>query len=335
MIEIIAEIGINHNGDINIAKKLIEEAKLAGADCVKFQTFFIEELARQHTPKSDFQMKDTSSSSHSEMLRKCQLSYEDHQILFDYCKKLEINFLSTPYHPSAVSLLEELGVQRYKVASADLRDVFLIDAILNTKKKIILSTGMSNQEDVLKTLDYIIETKGYDKEKISLLHCTSDYPCEDKDGNLNFLRFLKNFDIEVGFSDHSLGSKQALIALGLGATIFEKHITLDKNAAGPDHNASSDIDEFKIYIEDLNSGFLSLGFENKNTTAAERSMKYTSQKSLIYRKDMEPGTELKKDDLYALRPLDGIPIFRLDDFIGKTLTKRVLKGHNLSENDFE
>ncbi len=335
MIEIIAEVGINHNGDLNVAKELVQQAKTAGATCVKFQTFFIEELAREHTPKSEFQLRDKSSKSHIEMLKRCQLSCDDHLTLFKLCNEIGIDFLSTPYHPSAVKLLEEIGVERYKVASADLRDIFLIDSILETKKKIILSTGMSSQLDVKEALNYIINRSSYEKDKITLLHCTSDYPCVNKDGNINFLKFLKDFGLRIGFSDHSIGVSQALIALGLGATVFEKHITLDKNASGPDHKASSDISEFKQYVSDLNSGFLALGHENKKTMDSEKSMKFTSQKSLVYERDMKPEEIIKKEDLSAMRPFDGIPIFRYEEFIGKILTKPVLKNQNLSEDHFE
>ncbi len=268
------------------------------------------------------------------MLNRCELSYDDHLTLFSYCNEIGVDFLSTPYHPSAVELLEKIGVDRYKVASADLRDVFLLDAIMKTNKRIILSTGMASQNDVTEAIDYIVNQNKYDKTKLALLHCTSDYPCNSEDGNLNFLEFLKGFKIKIGFSDHSIGSHQALVALGFGAEIFEKHITLDKAAIGPDHRASCDIDEFCNYVDDLSIGFSSLGAINKNTIDSEISMKFTSHKSLVYKQDLNAGTVLSKDHMSAMRPLDGIPVFQYSEFIGKTLIKSVFKNDNLAEDHF-
>ena len=280
-------------------------------------------------------MRDKSSNSHIEMLKKCQLSYADHQVLFDYCKKIDIEFISTPYHPSAVDLLEKIGVKRYKVASADIRDVFLIDAIVQTRKDIILSTGMTDQDTVRKAVDYITNNKDYNNKKLTLLHCTSDYPCENKDANLNFISFLKSFNTMVGFSDHSRGSMQALIALGLGAKVFEKHLTYDNDAKGPDHAASCDFKQFKNYILKLNEGFKALGSSKKTTVQAEESMKHTSQKSLVYSSDLLKGTILTKSDLSAMRPLDGLEPYRFKEFVGRRLTKSVKKHENLGEEHFE
>lgn len=335
MLDIIAEIGINHDGNIDTAIKLIKDAKKAGATAVKFQTFFIEELARQHTPKSDFQMRDKSSNSHIEMLKRCQLSYADHEVLINYCKKIDIEFISTPYHPSAVDLLEKIGVKRYKIASADIRDVFLVEAVIQTRKDIILSTGMADQDTVKKAIDYITNNKDFNDQNLTLLHCTSDYPCENKDANLNFISFLRNFNTIVGFSDHSVGSIQSLIALGLGAKVFEKHLTYDNNATGPDHAASCDFKQFKNYILKLNEGFKALGSSKKTTLQAEESMKYTSQKSLVYSSDLLKGTILKKNNFLAMRPLDGLEPYRFKEFVGRRLTKSVKKHENLGEEHFE
>lgn len=335
MLEIIAEVGINHNGDLQLAEGLISDAKEAGATCVKFQTFFVNELARRHTPKSEFQKRDKTSENHIDMLRRCELSLSDHMHLKKFSENIGLEFLSTPYHPSAVKLLEEIGVTRYKVASADLRDVYLMDAIMETQKKIILSTGMASQKEVTLALEYILNNKNYDESKVTVLHCTSDYPCIDVDANLNFIRFISELKVRVGFSDHSIGSKQALIALGLGARVFEKHFTHNKKAAGPDHVASCEKEELKEYVADLNSGYLALGSMQKSTLASEASMKITSQKSLVYSKDFNAGVFVEKDQMEAMRPLDGIPAHQFEKFIGKKLKKAVKRHANVQVDDFE
>ena len=268
------------------------------------------------------------------MLTRCELSLSDHIHLKKFSEDIGLEFLSTPYHPSAVQLLEDIGVNRYKVASADLRDVYLLDAIMNTKKDIILSTGMASQNEVALALDYVLSNKDYDASKLTVLHCTSDYPCSDEDANLNFISFISKLKVRVGFSDHSIGFRQALIALGLGARVFEKHFTYDKNAAGPDHVASCDKEELK-YVANLNSGYQALGNIQKSTLAAESSMKFTSQKSLVYSRDLDAGVVIEKDQMEAMRPLDGLPAHHFFEVIGKKLKNPVRKHTNVKIDDFE
>lgn len=331
--EIIAEIGINHGGDASRARYMIDGVAEAKADTVKFQTYTVSEFVRKHTPKADFQQND-SSLDHYSMLEKCELSLESLNNLKKYAEKKGLNFLSTPYHPSAVYQLEAFGTERFKIASADLHDKFLIDAVIETGKPIIFSTGMATFQQVSDIKNYI-ETKGVNLDHVVFLHCTSEYPCSEENANLRFINNLIELGVNVGFSDHSIGSTQALVALGLGANTFEKHVTFDTSASGPDHSASADLEEFSRYVSALRSGFKSLGNRNKTISLAEENMQTTSRKTLVYREDMDANSRVHNSSFCAMRPFDGMSTFSVNELIGRKLKKAVKAMETVVIDDFE
>ena len=244
---IIAEIGVNHNNSISLAKKLIEKAKFAGADAVKFQTFKADNLVLPGTRKVKYQLISTNDKEdHYQMIKKLELSYKDHKTLFNYCKKKKILFLSTPYDVESAKFLNKLGVKIFKTASADLIDFNLHNYLAKLKKPVIISTGMSLLEDVKKTLKIY---KKYKNSNLTLLHCVSNYPCSLESINLNVLN-TQNWDLVLGIHD----SNDILIpslAVSAGSKIIEKHFTINKNLKGPDHKASLNVTEFKEMVNQI------------------------------------------------------------------------------------
>ena len=244
---VIAEIGVNHNGSVKIAKKLILAAKKNNADAVKFQTFNADRLTFKHTPKVKYQKKNSRrKETHYQMLKKLQLSESQHMELIDFCKRKKIEFLSTPYDVEDAKLLVKYGIKKFKTSSADLTDYFLHKFLSKNAKQVIISTGMSTLKEISNTL------KVYNKKKtkIILLHCVSNYPCSDNSLNLNNITTLKNtFKLPIGFSDHSENKLAAITAMGLGCRVIERHITLSKKMIGPDHLASDNPKQFKKYVD--------------------------------------------------------------------------------------
>ena len=243
----IAEIGVNHNGEMDVAKKLIDKAVDCGANAVKFQSYNSEKLASKETPKVKYQILNAIdlNESHQDMLKKYELSEKDHYCLNDYCLSKKIDFLSTPYDVENAVLLNKINVKMFKIASADIVDYQLHRFISKTSKPVIISTGMSSIVDIEKALNF------YDKKKSSiiLLHCVSNYPCSLEAINLNSISYLKkHFNLPVGFSDHSSDNTASILSIALNAKIIEKHFTLDKNLTGPDHKASANPKELKSLI---------------------------------------------------------------------------------------
>ena len=240
---IIAEAGVNHNGSLKVAFKLIDLAKKAGADAVKFQTFDTKSSTVKNLKKAEYQkVNKKDSESQYNMLKKLELSYEDHIKIRNYCKNKKIIFFSTPSDIQSVNLLKKLNVPCYKISSVDLNNYELIEEVCKTGKPIIISTGMSNIRDVLRTKKKILS---YNNKKIVFLHCVSSYPTKNKDLNLNSIKFLKKkIKSLVGFSDHSIGDMGAILSIACGASVIEKHITLSKKMNGPDHKISMAPKEF-------------------------------------------------------------------------------------------
>ena len=263
---LIAEIGVNHNGNIKLAKELINSAIQSGADAVKFQTYRTECLVSQKTPKVAYQELTTpASENHFQMLKNLELSFDEHLTLKNYCDSKSIKFLSTPYDVECASFLhEELDIQMFKTASADLIDLPLHDYIASTGKPSIISVGMATIDEIEQTLEIYKKAKN---SNIILLHCVSNYPCTPSSLNLRNLCTLQDsFDLPVGFSDHSLGSEAATLSVALGAKVIEKHFTLNKNLEGPDHLASSNPDEFKILKNSIRLAEIMLGSKEKNVS---------------------------------------------------------------------
>ena len=321
---IIAEIGVNHNGNIEIAKKLINSAKEAGADAVKFQTFKAEKLVTEDADKADYQKQnDNRHKNQFEMLKALELAENDHYILKKYCEKIKIKFLSTPFDEESADFLEKLGVDSFKVSSGDLTNLPFLIHLSNKKLPIIISTGMSEIEEVEAAVETIKDNGNPD---LSILHCLSNYPADPAECNLRAIKTLKEkFGKKTGWSDHTEGNLTAIMSIALGAEIIEKHITLDKNMEGPDHRASADIDEFKEYIKLIREAEKSLGNGVKTIQPSEANTAKVAKKSLTAKKDINEGEILNKDNIICLRPGDGISPINYKNVFGKKAKSNIKK----------
>ena len=318
---VIAEIGVNHNNDLKVAKKLIKEAKLAGADAVKFQTFSAEKLVIPGTRKVKYQKKNLNDKeSHYEMIKYLELSKKHHKILFDYCKKIKIEFISTPYDVDSAKFLKKLGVNIFKTASADIIDYELHKYISQTNKPVIISTGMSTIKEIAAT----IKIYKNNKKNISLLHCVSNYPCSYDSLNIKSLKLLtETFNCPIGYSDHSKDNSAACLAIALGSKIIEKHFTLNKEMKGPDHKASCTPKELKSLVMDIRKTELILGKKEKKKQKEEIEMSSISRKSLYYIKKLKKNSIINKNSILALRPGNGISPMSLPKILGKRINKDV------------
>lgn len=330
---IIAEIGVNHAGSIEIAKKMIDAAKSSGADAVKFQTFTAEKLVSANTPKVKYQESTTDKSeSHYQMIKSLEFAYEDHLPVFDYCKKLEIDFISTPYDIDSAKFLVSIGVKIFKTASADIVDLSLHQFISKNAELAIVSTGMAT----LGEIEQVVEIYRNNKCKVTLLHCVSNYPCAVESLNLNVINTLKStFLCDVGYSDHAVGPLPAVASVALGATIVEKHFTLDKNMQGPDHKASSDPKEFKDLVHAIRETEVALGSSIKSIQDEEKQMRKVSRKSLFLAIDVKDGCKLTSDMFTLKRPGTGIYESELSVIIGSTSTRSLSSGEMLKVGDYK
>ena len=331
---IIAEAGVNHNGNIYIAKELIDKAKDVGADAVKFQSYKANKLANLNTPKVKYQKFNAinADETHLEMLEKYELSKDDHINLKNYCDKKNIDFLSTPYDVESAKLLTRLNVKMFKVASADLVDFQLHKYLSSTYKPVIISTGMSSLEEIEKTL------KIYDLQKSSiiLLHCVSNYPCSIKSINLNSIALLKNyFKLPVGYSDHSSDSLTAAISVALSSKVYEKHLTLNKKMEGPDHKASSNPEEFLNLVNEIRKTEIILGNYSKSIKEEELEMRKISRKSLYLARDVKYSQYVKESDFNLKRPGIGISPLEMPNIVGKKYLRDISEGELLKKEDFK
>jgi len=330
---VIAEIGVNHNGSVKIAKKLILSAKNNNADAVKFQSFNADRLAFKHTPKVKYQKKNSKKKeTHYQMLKKLQLSEAQLLELINFCKRKKIEFLSTPYDVEDAKLLAKHGIKKFKTSSADLTDYFLHNFLSKNAKQVIISTGMSNLKEISNTL----KVYNRKKTKIILLHCISNYPCSDKSLNLNNITTLKNsFKLPVGFSDHSDNKLAAITAMGLGCRVIERHITLSKKMKGPDHLASDDPEKFKNYVKLIRNNEQVLGDFKKKKQKEEIEMLNISRKGIYYLKDHKKGKKVTFKNLFLRRPWGGLSVFDIKKILKHRLLKDVKKNEKLKINDFK
>lgn len=319
---VIAEAGVNHNGSLEIAKKLVIGSKKAGADAIKFQSFIAENLVKKNAPKVPYQVdKKNSSETHFQMLKKLELSFEKQRKLLFFCKRLNIEFISTPFDIQSALYLKKLGVKTIKVSSGDLTDFPLHETISKFNKDTIISTGMANMDEIERTF------KLYkNKSKVSLLHCVSNYPAAINSQNLKAIQLMKNkFKCKVGYSDHTVGDLSSVIAVSDGAEIIEKHITLDNRMKGPDHKASMELKDLESFIYKLKNVNLARGKEEKKCQVEESKTKKISRKSLYFSKNLSKGHKLKKNDFITLRPSKGLDPFYIKKLINKKLKKNVKK----------
>lgn len=328
----IAEIGVNHNGSIEAAKQLILEAKKSGASAVKFQSYSTEHLAKKITPKVSYQLRDVSSDSHFEMLAKLELSHKAQEELFMFCRREGIEFMSTPYSKQEAVFLYELGVKRFKTASADIVDHPMHEFIASLGLQTFVSTGMASDSEISSTLKFYRNANC----PIVLMHTTSIYPCPIERANMRRLAHLKFFCAnDLGFSDHTQGNISGMTAVALGATFFEKHFTLNKYDKGPDHLASVEPHEFASYVNDLGLAARSLGVTHPSFSGEELEMRRVSRKSLIYKTHLASGCTVDKASLDSIRPGDGIFWTDYLQIVGKRLNRNVECGEFVKLSDFD
>ncbi len=330
----IAEIGVNHNGNLPLAKKMVYNAKKSGADAVKFQTFKAENLVTPKTPKVQYQKKRTSSNiSHYQMIKSLEFSEKNHIEIKKYCKKINIEFISTPYDIKSAKFLNKLGCNIFKTSSADLVDLELHSYLAKNKKKVIISTGMSTFKEIDKCLKIY---KNYSNRNYILLHCVSNYPCSFNSLNLSVIPLMKQkYNCEVGFSDHTIDSDAAKSSVCLGGRLIEKHFTINKNLSGPDQKASILPKDFKQMVTDVRKIELILGQPVKKCQKEELQMKKISRKSLTLNQAVKSGEVLKKKFISLKRPGNGLYYYNLNKVIGRKVVKNLNKNYQFSFKDLK
>lgn len=317
---IIAEGGVNHNGDVNLAKKLIDVAEEAGADAVKFQTFHTETVVTLESRKANYQNRAKEKTQY-EMLKGLELDFDEFRELKRYCDNEDIEFMSTPYDIKSVEFLQEIGIDRFKVASADLVNKSLIEVMAKTKKQIILSTGMATLGEIERTISLI---NNLGNEDIILLHCTTSYPTPYDQVNMNVLYMLKKaFGLSVGYSDHTLGIEIPIMAASFGAKVIEKHFTLDRTMKGPDHFASLEPNEFKKMVEGIRNIEKAFGSGRKEITEEEKKNIFFMRRSIHASRDIKQGEIIKEDNIKITRPYEGIEPWFLDIIMRKKIKNEV------------
>lgn len=301
---IIAEAGVNHNGNLNLAKKMVDAASEAGADAIKFQTFKTENLVVRTAKKAEYQILHTGNTlSQYEMLKKLELDQVAFSELFKYCIMKNIKFISSPFDLDSIDFLDALGIDTFKIPSGEITNYLYLKKIATLNKKIILSTGMATMDEIKEALDVL---KG-NSESLILLHCTTSYPALMQDVNLKAMCTMKRiFHKEVGYSDHTVGIEAAVAAVALGACVIEKHFTLDMSLPGPDHRMSLEPDELKKLIQAIRNVEQALGDGLKRPTSVELLNRKFVRKSLVAAKTIKQGEIFSEDNVCAKRPGDGI-----------------------------
>jgi len=315
---IIAEAGVNHNGSVQLACKLIDAASASGADAVKFQTFKAENLVSKNAQKADYQKQATNQlESQLNMLKKLELDSNAHKKLINYCKKKDIVFLSTPFDHESIDLLNELELQIFKIPSGEITNLNYLRHIGSLGKEVILSTGMSTLEEIEKAL-IILTSAGTSKENITILHANTMYPTPMEDVNLRAMQTIQDkFDVAVGYSDHTLGIEVDIAAVAMGATIIEKHFTLDKAMDGPDHKSSISPDELKAMVSSIRNIEKALGSGIKKPSKSEKPNINMARKSIVASKYIKKGELFSEKNITTKRPGTGINPMNWDSILGK------------------
>jgi len=316
---IIAEAGVNHNGSLEKAFQLIDAAVEAGVDYVKFQTFKSSKLVSKNAIKADYQVENTKNNTESqlEMLQKLELTASDHQQLIDYCNSKNIKFFSTAFDLDSLQYLADIGLKLVKIPSGEVTNLPYLEKAASLFDKVILSTGMCTMKDIEDALNTFLN-KGVKKENITVLHCNTEYPTPMGDVNLKaMLTIGKEFNTPIGYSDHTLGIEVPIAAVALGATVIEKHFTLDRNLPGPDHKASLEPGELKQMVSSIRQIELALGNGIKQPTASEIRNMVVARKSLVATRDIKKGELFAENNIAAKRPGNGIPPIYYWDVLGK------------------
>ena len=327
---IIAEAGVNHNGSIDLAKKLIDAAVYAGVDFVKFQTFKSESLVSKSAKKAVYQIQNTNDTSESQlqMLKKLELSREQHYEIVSYCKEKNISFFSTAFDIESLEFLKDLGLSIVKIPSGEITNLPYLRKAAELFSEIIISTGMSTMNDIKLAINVFLKA-GHKKDNISILHCNTEYPTQMKDVNLLAMKTIqKRFNTKVGYSDHTLGSEVPIAAVALGAQIIEKHFTLDRSLPGPDQLASLEPNELKFMVDSIRNIELAIsGSGEKLPSNSERKNIEIARKSIVAKTNILRGELFSEKNLTTKRPGNGISPMKWDNIIGKT-SKR-----NFNEDD--
>lgn len=313
---IIAEAGVNHNGDINLAKKLVDAAADAGVDYVKFQTFKAENLVLKKAKKADYQVTNTGNSdSQFDMLKSLELTYENHDILIDYCESKHVKFLSTAFDFESIEFLKN-KLDFYKIPSGEITNLPYLEKVAKLGLSIVMSTGMANMQEVKDALAVLI-TNGIDKKNITILHCNTEYPTPMKDVNLTaMLSIEKELGVKIGYSDHTLGIEIPIAAVALGAKVIEKHFTLDRNMEGPDHRASLEPAELKAMVTGIRNIEIALGNGIKQPSESEGKNLVVARKSIVAISDIKQGDTLTEENIGVKRPGTGISPMNWHKIIG-------------------
>ena len=322
-IQIVAEIGCNHNGSVELAKKMMKEAKEAGADAVKFQSFVPENLVSRYAPKADYQKKNDGNGSQLDMLKKLALTETEYLELLQYASTLDIQIFSTPFDFESFSFLQKIGQNIWKVPSGEITNLPYLQrvaAIECQNKQVILSTGMSTIDEVKYAINVLQQSKD---TSFTVLHCNTQYPTEPEDMNLRAMNKLQELapDWKIGLSDHSEGIVASLVAVGLGAKFIEKHFTLDCNMEGPDHKASIMPDDLKVLCESVRRAEVIIGDGKKRVTDSERKNKKIARKSIVAKKQIKKGDIFTEENITCKRPGNGISPMKWDDILGKVSSK--------------
>ena len=315
---IIAEAGVNHNGSLDIARKLVTAAAEAGADAVKFQTFKAENLVAASAPKALYQQQTTGSSeTQLQMLKKLELSSDDFIVLRKHCARCGILFMSTPFDLESIDFLVSLGLEVFKIPSGELTNLPYLRKLGGLKKRIILSTGMADLDEVQAATAALLEA-GTKPEDLAILHCNTEYPTPYDDVNLRAMNTLREtFGLRVGYSDHTLGIEVAIAAVAMGAEIIEKHFTLDKTMDGPDHRASLEPEELKQMVRCIRNIQKALGSKIKLPTASELKNRDIIRKSIVAAKEIHKGDIFTEENITVKRPGTGLSPMLWDSILGK------------------
>lgn len=329
-VTVIAEAGVNHNGDVEIAKKLIDAAAKAGADYVKFQTFKTNKIVTKAATRASYQDNNTGNGdSQYEMLKKLEISEEMHRELISYCEIKNIKFLSTAFDLESIDFLNSVGIDLFKVPSGEITNLPYLRKISELKKPVVLSTGMANMQEVKDALE-VLTSAGLERKKITVVHCNTEYPTPMEDVNLKAMNTMGDeLGVNVGYSDHTLGIEVPIAAVALGATVIEKHFTLDRDLPGPDHRASLEPKELKAMVTAIRNIEQAIsGSGLKEPSKSEKKNKPIVRKSIVAARNIEKGEKFSEGNLTIKRPGTGISPMKWDEIIGQTA------GRNYQEDDF-
>lgn len=331
-IRIIAEAGVNHNGNMELAKKMVDKAKEAGADYIKFQTFQPEKLVSKYADKAEYQKKTTGSEeSQLEMLKKLALTQEDFRELKDYCKEAGIGFISTPFDLESIDFLERLDMDFWKVPSGEITNLPYLIKIAKTGRPIVMSTGMCQMEEIEEALTWL---KKSGAGEITLLHCNTQYPTPMEDVNLNAMQSLRRqFQLPVGYSDHTQGIEVPIAAVALGATVIEKHFTLDQTMEGPDHMASLAPEELTAMVRGIRNIEKALGDGEKGVTPSEMANRTVARKSIVAAGSIRKGEPFTETNLTVKRPGNGISPMSWFEVLGKTAKRDYTEDELIAEEE--